>query len=42
LCVLTGLNQGVGGLPLKGWPLTVSYDGVLFELQFINLGDLLT
>lgn len=20
----TGLNPGVGGLPLKGWPLTVS------------------
>lgn len=27
ICIYSGLNQGVTGLPLKGWPLTVSYHG---------------
>lgn len=29
--ISTGLNQGVSGLPLKGWPLTVS--AVLYSLN---------
>ena len=33
----TGLSQGVTGLPLKGWPLTVSYISLSLPGSFFYL-----